>query len=173
MAIKKKSFSVEIPLLNLSTEIKADSLEHLDRKTLKIDLTRMLRGKCLEAVFEISAKDSKATANPKKFTLLPFFIRRLMRKNISYVEDSFSCECKDGKVRVKPFLITRKRVSRRLRKELRDKTKEFIQAFASSCSTAEIFSAVLSSALQKELAMKLKKIYPLSLCEVRYIAREK
>ena len=167
MATKKKT-EILLPILNTKTEV-FTPLEKLEGKTIKIDLTRMLRGKSLEAVFKIKNKNAEL----KSLKLLSFYIRRLMRRNISYVEDSFICESKDSKLRVKPFLITRKKVHRSVRNALRIKTKEFMESFCSRKNSEEIFSEIISARLQRSLSLTLKKIYPLALCEIRDIEKLK
>jgi ribosomal protein S3AE len=166
----KKLTEIKIPLLDMSINV-AGALEGLDGRGIKIDLTRMLKGKSMEATFILDAKEQKA--NPKKLVLLPFYILRVMRKGTSYVEDSFSCKSKTAMLRIKPFLITRKKVSRSIRKALREKAREFIKSFCEDKTIEEIFSDVLSARLQKELALKLKKIYPLAVCEIRVVEKEK
>ena len=174
MAIKKKKFfEVKIPIMHSSLELLAYAIEDLNNKTIKLDLTRQLRGKSIEVIFKIKVENNTATATPTKLTLLPFFIRRMFRKNISYVEDSFSIECKDAQIRVKPFLITRKKVSRVVRKALRNATKEWLQDNLKDKSYENVFSEVITNGLQKPLSLYLKKIYPLALCEIRVLNTEK
>jgi len=173
MAIKKKFFQVEIPLINSSLDVLTYSIENLKDKTIKLDLTRQLRGKSIEVVFQIKVEHGKATAEPKKLALLPYFIRRMLRKGISYVEDSFTAECEDAHIRIKPFLITRKKVSRNVRKALRNKTQEWIKDYIKNKPYREIFSDIISNRFQKSLSLSLKKIYPLALCEIRTLRIEK
>lgn len=168
--VAKKITEIKIPLLNETVEVEG-SAEQINSRIIKIDLTRMLKGKSIEAVFVINATDMKA--HPKKLTLLGFYIRRLMRKGTNYVEDSFMCKSKDFTLKVKPFLITRRKVSRGIRKSLREKAREFIINFCEDKTTDEIFFDIISAKLQKELASKLKKIYPLAVCEIRVIEKEK
>lgn len=173
MAEKKKFFEIEIPLTNSSAELLAYSLESLNKKTIKQDLTRQLRGKSIEVVFVIKTENKKGTAEPRKLTLLPFFIRRMLRRGISYVEDSFSAECKNAQIRIKPFFVTRKKVSRAVRKALGKEGKSWLEDYVKSRTYEEIFSDVINNKLQKSLSIKLKKIYPLSLCEIRVLKIEK
>ncbi len=173
MALKKKFFKVEVPLTNTSVELLSYSIESLNKKTIKLDLTRNLRGKSIEAVFQIKVDNEKAIAEPKKIILLPFFIRRMLRKGVNYVEDSFSAECKNAWLRIKPFLITRKKVSRAVRKALREEAKNWLITYVKDKNYEEIFSDIIGNRLQKPLSLKLKKIYPLSLCEIRILSLEK
>jgi len=110
--IKKKYFEVDIPLINEKAEVLSNSLEDINGKTLKLDMTRILKGKSSEMIFSITIKNGKAIAEPKKLTVLPYFIRHMLHVGVDYVEDSFIAESQQGKIIVKPFLITRKKVSR-------------------------------------------------------------
>lgn len=165
--IKKKFFEIEIPLTNSKVDVLAYSKEELENRTIKLDLTRQLRGKSIEIMFLVKLKEGKAIGEPRKLNLMSYFIRRMLRKNISYVEDSFSAECEDSSLRIKPFMITRKKVSRRVRKALRELAQEWIIDYVKDKKAKDIFSEIISNRLQKSLSVKLKKIYPLALCEIR------
>jgi len=173
MAEKKKFFEVELPIINQKAELLASSEKQLIGRTVKIDLTRKLRGKSLEIIFKITGEEGKLEPEPYRLHLLSYYIRRMMRKSVSYVENSFSAQCKDAKLRVKIFLITRKKVSRAVRKALRNQAKEEAEKMINGRKYDEVFSEILSNKIQKALSLKLKKIYPLSLCEIRDIIAEK
>jgi len=172
MAEKKKFYKIEIPALGKPVELFGNSLESFNNQTIKLDLTRMLRGKSIEVLFKINATNEKASAVPLKLTLLGFFIRRMLRTGIDYVEDSFSADCKEGKLRIKPFLIARKKVSRKVRKALRDTAREYITDYIKDKDFNGLIEDILSNKLQKSLSLKLKKVYPLSLCEIRMVYKE-
>jgi len=165
MALKKKFSQVELPLLNTSIEALGDA-STLAGKTIKMDLTRKLRGKSLEVVFKIYDKNG-LYGMPKQLNLMKYFIIRVMRNRISYVEDSFETQCKDVKVTIKPFLITRKRVSRAIRNNLRKTCKEFIINYVKEKSYLQLCEELLSGQLQHEMLPKLKKVYPLSFSDLR------
>lgn len=173
MAEKKKWFEVDIPLLKTKVKLIAYSIEELNKRTIKLDLTRQLRGKSIEAIIQVEADNEKAIGSVTRLNLLGFFIRRMMRANIDYVEDSFSCDCIDSVLRIKPFLITRKKVTRAVRKALRENAKKYIEEYAKDRGTEDIFYDIISNKLQKSLSLKLKKVYPLALCEIRQAYIEK
>jgi len=166
---KKKFFNINIPLLKEDHEAYAYTLEELDGKSLKIDMTRKLRGKSLDMVFKIKVEGDKAVAYPKKLKLLPFFIKHMLRKSISYVEDSFHTQTKESDIIIKPFLITRKTVSRTIRKTLRNSARNWIMDYTKTKNDDELFEDILNGKMQKDLSIKLKKIYPLALCEIRIL----
>lgn len=144
--------------------------EELENKTIILDLTRNLRGKSLELKARIKNVQGNLEGVPISMEVMPAYIRRAIRKGSDYVEDSFEAMCKDAKLRIKPFMITRKRVSRSVRRELRDATKKHLEAHLKIRSAEEIFSEITSNKMQKELSLKLKKIYPLAFCEIRMIS---
>ena len=171
--LKKKFFEISLSLINQTANLQAIDEQELEGKTIKIDLTRRLRGKSLEIIFKIIPEKGKLKAEPNRLHLLDYFIRRMMRKSTDYVEDSFSAESKNAILRIKPFLITRKKVSRAVRNALRNKTKEEIKSYIKNKDFEEIFSEIIGNKFQKSLSQKLKKVYPLSLCEIRDIFVEK
>jgi len=170
---KKRFYDVEMPLINKQTQLLAYEISELDGKFIKYDLTRILRGKSILMQFKVFIKDDKAIALPRGMVLMPYFLRRMIRKGTDYVEDSFSIECKDALLKIKPFLITRRKVSKRVRRGLRDKTKEELKKYIKEKTYERIFEEILKNKMQKELSSVLKKIYPLSLCEIKSMEIEK
>lgn len=170
---KKRFYEVEMPTINKQTNILAYDLSELEGKFIKYDLTRILRGKSILMKFKVSIKDNKAIASPRGITLMPYFLRRMIRKGTDYVEDSFSAECKDAFLKIKPFLITRRKVSKRVKRGLRERIREEIKRYLKDKPAAKIFDDILKNKMQKELSLILKKIYPLSLCEIRSMEIEK
>ena len=171
---KKKFFDVEIPLINKVTNLRAFELKDLDGKFLKYDLTRTLKGKGTLIQLKVKIEGDRAIASPRKIKLMPSYLKRMVRKGTNYVEDSFSADCEDFQLRIKPFLITRRRVSRAVRKALREKAREELIEYVKDKDVETIFQDLLKNQIQKPLSLKLKKIYPLSLCEIRVLeAKEK
>lgn len=170
---KQKFFDVEMPILKKETQLYAYELGELDGRTIKYDLTRILRGKSVLLSMDVKVEENKASAYPKEFVILPYFLRRMIRKGTNYVEDSFSADTKDSRVKVKPFLITRKKVSRAVRKALREKAREEIKNYLKNKDTKTLFEELIQNKIQRPLSLKLKKIYPLSLCEIRVFKVEK
>jgi ribosomal protein S3AE len=168
MATRKKFIDVNLAMVNESLPVLGEP-ETLVNKTIKLDLSRKLKGRGLEVVFQILAKDKELIAYPKNMTLMRSYITRMMRKRVNYVEDSFTSACKDIPVTIKPFLITRKKVSRAIRNNLRRTAKEFILEYTKTKTYMELAEAILFGEMQKEMYPRLKKVYPLSLCEIRVL----
>jgi len=167
---KQKFFDVDMPIIKKETQLYGYDLKDLDERTIAYDLTRLLRGKGAILKLKVRVEGDKAIAEPRELKVLPYFIRRMMRKGVNYVEDSFSAKCKDATLKIKLFLITRKKVSRAVRKALREKAKEELTEYVKTQNTKTLFDEILKNKIQKFLSLKLKKIYPLSLCEIRFFA---
>lgn len=166
--IKKKFLQVKIPLLNKEIELYSKDIKSLDKKNIKLDLTHELKGRAIELKLIVEADENQATANPIQLKLMTFYLKRVMRKGIDYAEDSFITQCEDYKIKIKPFMITRKRVTRKTLKGLRELAKKEIIEYTKDKSFDHIVLDIINNKLQKELSVKLKKIYPLALCEIKY-----
>src|SRR3989344_5126488 len=149
---KKRFFDVEIPILKKETQLQAYELNELEGRILSYDLTRLLRGKNMLAQFKVSVKQDKAEASPIDVKILPSFIRRMVRKGTHQVDDSFVAETKDKKVIIKPFLITRRKVARAIRTELRNKAKEELMTYAKTRTAEQIFDDEIKNSIQKDLS---------------------
>ncbi|MEM4625217.1 MAG: hypothetical protein QXJ28_00405 [Candidatus Pacearchaeota archaeon] len=171
MAEKKKFYPVSIDLLGREIELLGTSLEDLDKRFVKIDLSPELRGKSVELKFQVYLDSGKAHTNPVQWLIMGSYIRRMVRKGTDYVEDSFVAKCKDSNLRIKPFLITRKKVSRRVKAGLRNAAREYLKDYVKDKNFSHILLDLINMRLQKDLGLKLKKIYPLALCEIRIIKR--
>ncbi len=165
--IKKDFFEVKAPLTATKILLYGGSAEDFNGKVVKLDLTRSLRGKSLELKFRVKTEGDKLEGVPIQTLLVGSYIRRMMRRGVDYVEDSFETECRDYVIKVKPFFITRRKVSRSVRKNLRETAKKFLIGHLKARNSEEIFGEIISNKLQRQLALKLKKIYPLALCEIR------
>jgi len=170
---KQKFFDVDIPIIGKETQLYGYEIEELNGRTVIYDLTRLLRGKSMTLRLKVEISDKKATTKPIEMKVMPYFIRRMMRKGTNYVEDSFSTECKDATVKIKPLLVTRKKVPRRVRKALREKAREELISYLKTKKVETLFDEIMKNKIQKELSTKLKRIYPLSMCEIRTFKVEK
>ena len=167
LVAKKKAFEVEIPIIDQSIQVLATNQDALIGRVIKLDLTRILKGKNIDANIIIKKEGEKLVGEFTAINLLPSFIRRMIRKNISYIEDSFIAQGKEGKIIIKPYMLTRKRIHAIVRRALRNKAKEVILDAVKDQDNREIFFSILNGSLQKVISINLKKIYPLSFMEIR------
>lgn len=166
---KKKFFEVEIPLTATRAKLYGYTPEEFNNKTITLDLTKNLRGKNVELKTKVRLEKDTLVSDLVSLRVVQSYIRKVMRRGTDYVEDSFDVNTKDNKLKIKPFLLTRNRVSRSIRNEIRKTTRKFIEGHCTIRNTKEIFSEIMTNKLQKALSLKIKKLYPLAFCEIRRI----
>jgi len=164
---KKVFFEVTAPFTSAKLHVFGSSIDEVVGRTITLDLTRSLRGKSFVLILKLAKEGDKLVGKPVSLTLAGSFIRRSMRSGTDYLEDSFIAETKEGKVRIKPFMIARNRVSRAILGELRAAARKTLEEAVRIKTPTELFSDLMTNKLQKELSLKLKKIYPLAFCEIR------
>ena len=170
---KKRFFDVKIPIIGKTTQLQAYEIKELDGRLIQYDLTRILKGKSMLLKLKVIANEEGVTSVPREAKLLPYFLKRMVRKGTNYIENSFSTECQDATLQIKPLLVSRRKVSRKVRKALREKATEELIEYAKTKKSDQIFDDLLKNKIQKPLSLKLKKIYPLSLCEIRILKVQK
>ena len=166
MAERKKFIDVDTGILGNVIQVLGTAKE-LDTKTIKLDLSRKMRGKGVMITLQMFNKDESLITAPKRIEIMKSYLRRIIRKRTDIVEDSFSVKCADVRATMKPFLITRKRVSRAVRRNLRNTAREFLTEYAKEKPYVALCDELLAGSLQKEMLPKLKKVYPLAFCDVR------
>lgn len=166
-------FPVTIPSLRLELSAYAPSAAGLVGRTVKADLSRIARKPFL-ATFTIERiKDESSVASFKRLSLPSTYVQRLFKRRVSYVEDSFIAKAKDGRLKIKPLLITPRKVHRRIRKALREIARKALSDSVATKDSEAVFVAVVQGRLQSELAKKARKVYPLSVSEIRVLERAK
>ena len=63
---KKRFFEVEVPLIRKETHLLAFEPEEIDGKTIKYDLTRLLKGKNVILYLKVKKQENKFVAFPTK-----------------------------------------------------------------------------------------------------------
>ncbi|MDP1696164.1 MAG: hypothetical protein Q8L29_04595 [archaeon] len=164
---KKQFFEVIAPITSTKISLYASAPEELNGKVITIDLTRSLRGRSFVMRLKVKAEGEKLTAEPVSVELAGSYIRRMFRKGVDYVEDSFETACRDKKAVIKFFMLTRNKVSREIIKKIRNDAREYLINYAKIRDSKEILTDIMTNKIQKEVSFKVKKIYPLALCEIR------
>ncbi|MEK6928084.1 MAG: hypothetical protein AABX11_06655 [Nanoarchaeota archaeon] len=169
--VMNQFFEVKAPLTSAKISLYGASMQAIAGRRVRIDLSRNLRGKNLELCMKVKIEGEGLVAEPFALNLFSSYIRRMMRSGSDYVEDSFKASCKDEDYVVKPFFLTRKKVSRAIRAAIRDGARDYLTAYMTSRTGIELFSDIISGKIQRELSLKLKKVYPLAFCDIRIFER--
>ena len=102
------------------------------------------------------------------YTLLPTFVKRLVRKDKTRIDDSFIVKTNDNKnLKVKMFFLTLNKTSKSVATALRKACQESLKNKVSKMDSGSFFNDVTSHKLQSILRKELGKVYPLKQCEVR------
>ena len=173
--IKKKWFNIFAPeMFNkayVGETLVAEPNEMLN-KTIVVnlmDLTKSIKLQNVNIKFKVNEiKENDAFTTVVEYEMNPSSIRRLVRRNIEKLDDSFIVSTSDGKyVRVKPLVITRSATKDSITSVMR---KEIRNVIIKECSTRtyEAFvKDVVAGKIQAELSQRLNKIYPVRIVAIR------
>ncbi len=95
-------------------------------------------------------------------------IRRQIRRYRGKVDDVVDVVSTDGYlVRLKPLIITQKRVQTSVKQAMRSKARDLIIAFASKATYSKIQTQILDGTLEEEIRKVVKQIYPVKSVAIR------
>jgi len=95
-------------------------------------------------------------------------IRRQIRRYRGKVDDVVDVVSTDGYlVRLKPLIITQKRVQTSIKQAMRAKARDMIIAFASKTTYSKIQTQILDGTLEDEIRKAVKPIYPVKSVAIR------
>ena len=111
------------------------------------------------------------------YQIIPSSIKRFVRRNSEKMDMAFTCETADNvSLRVKPLVITRGEVKGSIAAKLRNNIVSFLVKTIKKMTYDEIINDLISRKMQDIMRASFNKIYPLKVCEIRYLgveAREK
>lgn len=127
----------------------------------------------INVTFQISnMMGDKLVANLVGYRIMPSSVKRMSRRLREKLDDSFIVLTKDGvKVRVKPILVTRFKTTSSVKKALRASARNKIALMFESVKYIDIMKDIIGHRVQKKLFDGLKKTFPLSVCEIRWLIR--
>jgi ribosomal protein S3AE len=100
------------------------------------------------------------------------YLRRSVAKIKNRMNDSFTCKTKDGvRIQLKPLLMTRSSVQRSVLTAIRHRVRHLLSSEMEKLGYYEVVDAIVGYRLQKMLRDDVKKISPLSVCEIRMMER--
>jgi len=139
-----------------------------------MSLTNDIKKQGVQVVFKVKEiRGSEAHSEVVRYELLPANIKRIMRKDVSKIETSFICETKEGKVKIKPYLLTRNPVHNSVRTAILIKTKEYLCNELKKQSFESNLEMLVYNKIQRNLRGNLSKITPMGKCEVRIFEKIK
>jgi len=88
-------------------------------------------------------------------------IRRQIRRYRGKIDDVLDVVTEDGfLVRIKPLIITQKRIQTSVKQSIRAKTRDVVRGFAAKSTYDALQVAMLDGSLESEIQNQIKSIYP-------------
>ena len=95
-------------------------------------------------------------------------VRRQVRRYRGKVDDVVDVVTTDGYlIRIKPLIITQKRVQTSVKSDIRNKARDIIVTNAAKMTYSQIQTSMLGGDLEKEIENAVKSIYPVRTCVIR------
>jgi len=155
-----------------------EDVNFLLNKTISVNganLTGDLKKQNVKLVFFVDEiRDNRAISKVVGYEMVSSFIRRIVRKARSKVEDSLILTTQDNvKVRIKPLILTKTETKSSILKAIRRAMIEFLNDLFKKTDYEDILLQLINHSLQFNLKASIKKIYPIGLAEIRVLKRLK
>ena len=134
-----------------------------------MSLTNDPKNQNVQVKFKINnLKGESVSTEIVGYTLLPAFVKRLVRKEKRKIDDCFIVKTSDNKnLKIKMFLLTLNITTKSVLTALRKTTQKSLTEKISKMSYDALLSEMISHKLQSILRKELAKVYPLKQCEIR------
>jgi ribosomal protein S3AE len=121
--------------------------------------------------FKIIGKTNQGlTTELLSYHYSPSSTRRFVRRGRSKLDDSFTATTQDGKkLRIKPMLVTRGKAQGGVSAALLKAAREFFIVQLSKMKLEQFWNETVAHNIQRGLGDSLRKIYPLSAAEIRWV----
>ena len=156
-------------------EMYLSSLDKALGRSLKVnlrDLTGSIRDQNAYIQFKISKEESSSLyTKPIGFQLTSAYVKRMVRKNTSRVDDYLNLETKTGeKVIVKTLVVTRNKVQRSVRTEMRAQLLKLLSEEIGKVSFDDFLANLVSNKVLGSIKKKLAKVYPIREVALRSVS---
>lgn len=121
----------------------------------------------------VSVENGKGLTSIVGYEIIPSSVKRFVRRNSEKMNLSFECETADNVlIRIKPLIITRADVKGSVAAKMRNTIVHNLIKTVKKANYADLLNDIISHKLQSELRAGLSKMYPLKVCEIRYLGIE-
>lgn len=157
-------------------ETLANENSNLVGRTIEVNLANITqdpKSQNIKIKFKIKeVKNNEAYAEVISYAMLSTYVKRLIRPAKEKVDDSFKYETKDNvKVAIKTLILTKAKTKHSILSNIRNKSHEILEDYCKKNDFKTLINDLASHNIQRDLKNALKKVYPLSICEVRLMER--
>ena len=180
--IKKKIwFKIIAPAL-FNNQVMGETLaaepDTLIGKTLPINLmnlTRDMRQQNIEVLFKVNkVAGEKASTELIGYRMSPSSIKRIVRRNKIKIDQSLIAETADNiKLKLKLIMLTVNSTNKSVATALRKAAEERVARAVKKLKYDDLVQEIVKHKMQNGLRKQLSKVYPLRICEIRYMGIEK
>jgi ribosomal protein S3AE len=119
-------------------------------------------------------KDNKAETELVNYFISVSHLKRLVRKAKDKIDDSFIAEDKNKiKVKIKPIMLTKRKTSKAILTALRKGSRQVLSEHLKNTDFPNFVRDVISGKIQVKVKQTIRKIYPLSIYDLRIVERVK
>jgi len=121
----------------------------------------------------VEVDGSKGRTNIIGYQIVPSSVKRFVRRNSEKMDLSFASETSDNiYLRVKPLVITKADVKGSVAAKMRNNIVQYLIKTIKKMNYNDLVNELISHKLQSDMRAALSKIYPLKVCEIRYLGIE-
>ena len=107
------------------------------------------------------------------YEIIPSSVKRFVRRNSEKMDLSFSCDTADNvPLRIKPLVITKADVKGSIAAKMRNSIVQHLIKAIKKMNYNDVINEVITHKLQSSMKETFNKMYPLKVCEIRYIGIE-
>ena len=137
------------------------------------DISREVKRQNTKLLFKVNnINEGKVMADVVGYATMASHVRRSSQKIKNKMNDSFTCSTKDNvKVQLKPMMMTKATAQKGVLSQIRMGARAALTNEVAGLSYNEMLDSITGYRLQKIVKEKLKKIMPLSVCDIRMMER--
>ncbi|MEK6907311.1 MAG: hypothetical protein AABW45_02190 [Nanoarchaeota archaeon] len=145
-------------------------------RTLEVNLANINqdpKSQNIKIKFKIKeVKGNEAYAEVISYAMLSTYVKRVIKPAKEKIDDSFVYTTKDNvKVKIKTIMLTKAKTQHSVLSSIRKKSHEYLQDYCKKNEYGGLIVDLSSHNIQRDLKNFLKKVYPLSVCEIRMMER--
>ena len=139
-----------------------------------MNLTNDMKRQNINIHFKVVEIDGdKAKTSIIGYQIVPSSVKRFIRRNSEKMDLSFTCETADNVfLRVKPLVIAKADIKGSVAAKLRNNIVSYLIRTIKKLTYDELLNELISRKLHDEMRQVLNKIYPVKVCEIRYLGIE-